>query len=269
MINAQRFSLLLGITGSIAAYKAADLIRQLRALRDPDNPERRIDVRVILTASGAEFITQVTLQTLSGFPVYQQLFQSNAQWDVQHVGLADNADLLLIAPASANIMAKMAHGLADDLLSTTALACQAPQLIAPAMNVHMWEAAATQQNLQSLQQRGVTVIGPQYGELACGYSGDGKMSSVEDIVQAVLPFFLQKSTRTSEQLSGKTVLVTAGPTREYLDPVRFISNPSSGKMGYALAAAATCAWCSSDIGERAGDAYISRRGRTGFCHQLR
>lgn len=235
MTDARSFSLLLGITGSIAAYKAADIIRQLRALRDPNNPDRRVDVRVILTAHGAEFITPLTLQTLTGFPVYQELFQSSAQWDVQHVGLADNADLLLIAPATANIMAKMACGLADDLLSTTALACQAPQLIAPAMNVHMWEASATQENLRCLQQRGVIFIGPQYGELACGYCGAGKMSSVEDIVAAVRPFFLQN---TPGKLSGKSVLITAGPTREYLDPVRFISNPSSGKMGYALAAAA-------------------------------
>lgn len=235
MTDAGRFSLLLGITGSIAAYKAADLIRQLRALRDPHNPARRIEVRVILTAHGAEFITPVTLQTLTGLPVYQELFQSSAQWDVQHVGLADSADLLLIAPATANIMAKMACGLADDLLSTTVLACQAPQLIAPAMNVHMWNAPATMENLRVLQERGVTVIGPQYGELACGYCGAGKMSSVEDIVAAVKPFFLQHSLG---KLIGKSVLITAGPTREYLDPVRYISNPSSGKMGYALAAAA-------------------------------
>ena len=239
MSKPERFSILLGVTGSIAAYKAAELIRQLRALRDPSAPERRIDVRVILTRHGAQFITTVTLQTLSGNAVYQELFQSAAQWDVQHVGLADNADLLLIAPASANILAKMANGLADDLLSTTVLACQAPALVAPAMNVHMWEHPATQANVRTLLARGVTMIGPAEGELACGYTGRGKMSPVEDIVETVGRHFLQDIPEPNAcTLQGRTVLITAGPTREHLDPVRFLSNPSSGKMGYALAAVA-------------------------------
>ncbi|HEY3378267.1 MAG TPA: bifunctional phosphopantothenoylcysteine decarboxylase/phosphopantothenate--cysteine ligase CoaBC [Armatimonadota bacterium] len=237
MGDATRFTVVLGITGSIAAYKAAEIIRQLRALRDPQRPERRVDVRVILTAHGAEFITPVTLQTLSGNAVNQGLFDSAQTWDVQHIGLADDADLLLIAPASANIMAKLATGLADDLLSTTALACTAPVLLAPAMNVHMWEHTATQANRQLLEARGVRFVGPAVGALACGYSGRGRMAPVEEIVTAVQAFFLAQSAPTAD-LCGRTVVITAGPTREYLDPVRFLSNPSTGKMGYALAAAA-------------------------------
>lgn len=241
MGDATRFTVVLGITGSIAAYKAADLIRQLRALRDPQRPERRVDVRVILTPHGAEFITPVTLQTLSGNAVYTDLFQSAKTWDVQHVGLADDADVLLIAPASANIMAKLAMGLADDLLSTTALACTAPLYIAPAMNVHMWAHPATQENQRILQARGVTFIGPARGMLACGYEGEGRFAPVEEIVDAVKARFLAQPTRAEDlpcDLDGRTVVITAGPTREYLDPVRFISNPSTGKMGYALARAA-------------------------------
>lgn len=230
------FTIVLGITGGIAAYKAADLIRRLRELRDPAHPERRVEVRVILTPHGAEFITPLTLQTLSGYPVAQGLFDATQQWDVQHVGLADDADLLLIAPATANCMAKLAGGLADDLLSSVALACSAPLLIAPAMNVHMWEHPATQANLRLLTARGVAFVGPAEGELACGYSGCGRMSSVADIVAAVQPYFLGEQ-RICD-LTGRKVVITAGPTREYLDPVRFLSNPSSGKMGYALARAA-------------------------------
>lgn len=236
MGDATSFTVVLGITGSIAAYKAADLIRQLRAVRDPLCPQRRIDVRVILTKYGAEFITPVTLQTVSGNAVYQELFQSAQQWDVQHIGLADDADVLLIAPVSANMMAKIVTGICDDLLSTVAMACTAPLLLAPAMNVHMWEHAATQANYQTLQARGVEFIGPAAGALACGYEGQGRLAPLSEIVAAVTRYFL--SAQPNRDLLGRTVLVTAGPTREFLDPVRFISNPSSGKMGYALARAA-------------------------------
>lgn len=236
MGDATSFTVVLGITGSIAAYKAADLIRQLRAVRDPLCPERRIDVRVILTKYGAEFITPVTLQTVSGNAVYQELFQSALQWDVQHIGLADDADVLLIAPVSANMMAKIATGVCDDLLSTVAMACTAPLLLAPAMNVHMWEHAATQTNYQTLQARGAEFIGPVAGALACGYEGLGRLAPLSEIVAAVTRHFLPVTSQ--RDLLGHTVLVTAGPTREFLDPVRFISNPSSGKMGYALARAA-------------------------------
>ena len=243
MGDAQRFTVVLGITGSIAAYKCAGLARKLRALRDPASP-RRVAVRVILTEHGAQFITPVTLQTLTGNPVQQGLFVSASEWDVEHIGLADDADVLLIAPATANILAKLAHGIADDLLSSVALACTAPLLIAPAMNVHMWEHPATQANVRLLRDRGATFIGPEVGELACGYEGRGRMSEVEEIVRVVEGYFRPARIPLTEErgrqcdLAGRKVVVTAGPTREYLDPVRFISNPSSGKMGYALARAA-------------------------------
>ncbi len=234
MSDASRFTVVLGVTGSIAAYKAAEIVRALRALRDPAAAERRVNVRVILTANGAQFITPVTLQTLTGNKVYTETFADADAWDVQHIGLADDADALLIAPASANILAKLAHGLADDLLSSVALAVTAPLLIAPAMNVHMWEHRATRENVATLAARGVSFIGPAVGELACGYTGNGRLAPVPEIVAAVERLFLG----TPKDLAGTRVLVTAGPTREYLDPVRYISNPSSGKMGYALARAA-------------------------------
>lgn len=236
---AERFTVVLGITGSIAAYKAADLIRKLRALRDPAAPARRVDVRVILTENGARFITPVTLQTLSGNAVAIDQFAAERHWDVEHVGLADDADLLLIAPATADIMARLAAGLGDDLLSTVALACTAPLLIAPAMNVHMWQHPATRANRELLAARGATFVGPVAGALACGYEGEGRFAPVEEIVDAVRPWFL--GAPPAGALAGRTVLVTAGPTREYLDPVRYLSNPSSGKMGYALARAARAA----------------------------
>jgi phosphopantothenoylcysteine decarboxylase/phosphopantothenate--cysteine ligase len=229
-----RFTVVLGVTGSIAAYKAAELVRRLRALRDPADPARRVVVRVILTANGAQFITPVTLQTLSGGPVYQEQFVASEQYDVEHIGLADDADALLIAPATANVLAKLDLGLADDLLSSVALACTAPLLIAPAMNVHMWDHPATQLHVRHLAERGARFIGPDAGELACGYEGRGRMADPAAIVAAVAALFLGGR----RDLDGRTVLITAGPTREYLDPVRFLSNPSSGKMGYALAAAA-------------------------------
>ncbi|HEY3418016.1 MAG TPA: bifunctional phosphopantothenoylcysteine decarboxylase/phosphopantothenate--cysteine ligase CoaBC [Armatimonadota bacterium] len=240
MRDSTHFVVVLGVTGSIAAYKAAEIIRQLRALRDPAYPERRVDVRVVLTANGARFITPTTLQTLSGNPVQQEMFASPLEWDIQHVSLADEADLLLIAPATANMLAKLANGLADDLLSSTALACTAPLLIAPAMNVHMWEHPANQENVRRLAARDAVFIGPDTGALACGYEGRGRLSPVEEIVGAVARYFTQspRADGAACDFAGRTVLVTAGPTREYLDPVRFLSNPSSGKMGYALARAA-------------------------------
>lgn len=236
MSESGNFTVVLGITGGIAAYKAGEVIRRLRELRDPAQPARRVLVRVILTAHGAEFITPLTLSTLSGHPVYQGLFDAEQRWDVQHVGLADSADLLLIAPATANILGKLAGGIADDLLSTTALACAAPLLLAPSMNVHMWEHQATQANLSTLLARGAVIIGPEAGELACGYVGRGRLAPVPEIVDAVRRYFLGE--RAAGALAGRKVVITAGPTREYLDPVRFLSNPSSGKMGFALARAA-------------------------------
>lgn len=235
-----QFTVVLGITGSIAAYKTADLVRKLRALKDPNRPERKVVVRAVLTDAGAKFVTPLTLQTLTNGPVYQDQFATPEKWDVEHVGLADSADLLLIAPATANILAKLARGLADDLLSTVALAVTAPVLIAPAMNVHMWEHPATQENVRILRERGVLFIGPDEGELACGYTGRGRMAEVEEIIAAVEEAFRSAGVSPVRacDLQGVKVVITAGPTREFIDPVRFISNPSTGKMGYALARAA-------------------------------
>jgi len=238
------FTVVLGVTGSIAAYKAADLVRKLRALRDPARPERRVVVRAVLTAGGAQFITPLTLQTLAGGPVYLDQFALPERWDVEHVGLADSADLLLVAPASADVIAKFAHGIADDLLSTVALAVTAPLMIAPAMNVHMWDHPATRHNIGILRERGAIFIGPGEGELACGYTGRGRMAEVEEIAAAVEAIW-SAGVPPARDLEGVKIVVTAGPTREYLDPVRFISNPSTGKMGYALARAA-CA-CGAEV----------------------
>jgi len=232
------FTVVLGITGSIAAYKAADLVRKLRALRDPADTARGVNVRAVLTSSGAQFITPTTLQTLTGNPVNQGMFDTPTAWDVEHIGLADDADVLLIAPATANVLAKLALGLADDLLSSVALACTVPLLIAPAMNVHMWNHPATQLNVRQLQVRGARFIGPDTGELACGYTGRGRMAAVEEITGVVADYFSGVYAAPAPDLTGVRILITAGPTREYLDPVRFLSNPSSGKMGYALARAA-------------------------------
>jgi phosphopantothenoylcysteine decarboxylase/phosphopantothenate--cysteine ligase len=231
MTDNSKFCVVLGITGSIAAYKTAELVRGLRALRDQRNPGRRVIVRPVLTESGAKFVTPETLQTVAGGKVYTNLFSDPGEWDVEHIGLSDDADLLLIAPATANFMAKMAHGIADDLLTSVTLACTCPVMLAPAMNVNMWENVATRENEEILRQRGVKFIGPDSGELACGYSGKGRMSAVSEIIAKVESLFL---TRYMD-LNDKKIIVTAGPTREYIDPVRFISNPSTGKMGYAIA----------------------------------
>lgn len=237
MGDATRFVVLLGVTGGIAAYKAAELTRQLRALRDPAHPDRRVDVRVVLTENGARFVTPVTLQTLTGNVVATDLFASERQWDVEHIGLAQDADLLLIAPATANILAKLAVGIADDLLSTVALACTSPLVIAPAMNVHMWNHPATQANVRVLHERGARFVGPAAGELACGATGRGRFAPLEEIAAVVEGYFLGKHPPIAD-LAGRQIVISAGPTREYLDPVRFLSNPSTGKMGYALARAA-------------------------------
>ena len=211
--------ILLGICGGIAAYKCAELVRQLTKIGAV--------VRVVMTNSAKQFITPMTLQALSGDVVRNELFDAEAERAMGHIELARWADYILIAPATANFLAKMAHGLADDLLSTLYLATTAPVFICPAMNSNMWEHAATRFNLQTLIERGVKVIGPAFGEQACGDVGYGRMSEVEEIIA----FF------TAPCLLNQHVLITAGPTREAIDPVRYISNHSSGKMGYALAQA--------------------------------
>jgi len=217
-------NVLLGVSGGIAAYKTPDLVRKLTALN--------ANVRVVLTNSATEFVSPMSLQAVSGNPVHQHLLDPAAEAAMGHIELAKWADILLIAPATANIMAKCSHGIANDLLTTLYLATQAQVFIAPAMNQQMWKAAATQANLQLLEERGVSFIGPASGEQACGDIGAGRMVEPLDIAT-----FIHKAIHKSrsQALAGKHILVTAGPTQEPLDPVRFISNHSSGKMGFAIA----------------------------------
>ena len=215
---------LLGITGGIAAYKSAELVRRLR--------DAGATVRVVMTPAACEFITPLTLQALSGQPVHLDLLDPAAEAAMGHIELARWADVVLVAPASADFMARVAAGIADDLLSTLCLATQAPLLFAPAMNQAMWSNAATQQNLKTLASRGVRFAGPAEGAQACGDTGPGRMLEVPDLVSAAIGVF------AGGPLTGVRVMLTAGPTREAIDPVRYISNSSSGKMGFALAAAA-------------------------------
>ncbi|WKE65802.1 bifunctional phosphopantothenoylcysteine decarboxylase/phosphopantothenate--cysteine ligase CoaBC [Gallaecimonas kandeliae] len=216
--------ILLGISGGIAAYKSADLVRRLK--------ERGAEVRVVMTASAKEFITPLTLQALSGNPVGDSLLDPNAEAAMGHIELAKWADLILVAPASANVLARINAGLADDLLTTLILASAAPLAVAPAMNQQMYRAAATQANLEALARRGVAIWGPNGGEQACGDVGPGRMKEPLELVAEVERHFGPKP------LAGRKLVITAGPTREPLDPVRYLSNHSSGKMGFALAQAA-------------------------------
>ncbi|MDO5378184.1 MAG: bifunctional phosphopantothenoylcysteine decarboxylase/phosphopantothenate--cysteine ligase CoaBC [Clostridia bacterium] len=215
----------LGVTGGIAVYKACEILRLLQ--------KRGIDVFVVMTKNATRFVSPLTFETLSGHPVAVDTFERPATWEVEHIALAKRADLFLIAPATANIMAKLANGIADDMLSTTALATRAPVMIAPAMNTGMWDNPATQQNLRTLEARGVQIIAPATGHLACGDSGAGKLEAVETIAERAV-----QALERRQDMRGLRVMVTAGPTREALDPVRYLSNRSSGKMGYAIAQAA-------------------------------
>ena len=214
----------LGVTGGIAAYKAAELVRQLVKLG--------ATVRVVMTEAATRFVTPVTFQALSGHPVYCDQWDARVANNMAHIELSREADLILVAPASADFLAKLAHGLADDLLSTLALARNCPLLAAPAMNLQMWSNPATQRNVATLRGDGIALLGPASGEQACGEVGLGRMIEPEEIVEDVVAFFQPK------HLAGKRVLLTAGPTFEAIDPVRGITNLSSGKMGFALARAA-------------------------------
>ena len=225
MSNLNNKQILIGISGGIAAYKAAELVRQLI--------KKGANVRVCMTASACEFITPLTLQALSGNPVHTDLLDLDSEAAMGHIELARWADLIIIAPTTANFMAKLAHGHADDLLSTICLATQAPIHLAPAMNHIMWNNAATQANYQTLQNREYSIHGPAEGEQACGETGAGRMLEAQELTHLVIAEFTQ-----NKPLAGKKILITAGPTREAIDPVRFISNRSSGKMGYAIAKAA-------------------------------
>ena len=215
----------LGVTGGIAVYKACELLRLLQ--------KRGIDVFVVMTRNACRFVAPLTLETLSGHPVAVDTFDRPQTWEVEHIALAKRADLFLIAPATANIIGKMACGIADDMLSTTVMATRAPVLVAPAMNTGMWENAAVQQNVKTLRARGVEIVAPVSGHLACGDSGAGKLEDVAVIAERACELLFAK-----KDMEGLRVMVTAGPSREALDPVRYISNRSSGKMGYAIAQAA-------------------------------
>jgi phosphopantothenoylcysteine decarboxylase/phosphopantothenate--cysteine ligase len=215
----------LGVTGCIGAYKACEVLRELQ--------RRGADVHVAMTAAATRFVTPMTFEALSRHPVFHDQWAPGANADIRHISLADEADLLLVAPATANILGKLARGIADDALSTLYLATRAPVLVAPAMNVNMFEHPAVQENLATLRARGVGVVEPGTGYLACGWLGKGRLAEVGEIVDAAMAALARR-----RDLEGETVLVTAGPTVEDIDPVRFVSNRSSGKMGYRLAEAA-------------------------------
>lgn len=213
--------IVLGVTGGIAAYKSAELTRLF--------VKSGADVTVIMTKNATEFITPLTFGTLSGNPVYTGVFSLTGEWEIGHISLAEDADILVIAPATANIIGKIASGIADDLLSTTVMATRAPILICPAMNTNMNENAIVRANMEKLSSMGYFVMNAEQGELACKTEGSGRLPSVEGILEEAI------SILTEKDLKGETILVTAGPTREPIDPVRYVTNYSSGKMGYAIA----------------------------------
>jgi phosphopantothenoylcysteine decarboxylase/phosphopantothenate--cysteine ligase len=218
----------LGVTGGIAAYKAAEIVRGLQ--------DRGVQVQVVMTRSAQEFVRPLTFAALSGEKVITDMFaetESNLESAVEHIAVAQSIDALLVAPATADTLAKFAYGIANDFLSTLYLATTAPVIVAPAMNVNMWEHEATRKNLETLRQRGVTIVEPGSGYLACGMVGAGRLAEPETIIEATL-----ERLGVSQDLKGETVLVTAGPTHEPIDPVRYLGNRSSGKMGYAVAEAA-------------------------------
>lgn len=221
----------LGVTGGVAAYKAAELVRRLQ--------QEKLDVQVVMTRAAREFITPLTFAALTGQKVIIDLFgpadsaPANVESAIEHIAVAQRIDMLLVAPATADVLGKFAHGIAGDFLTTLYLATKAPVVVAPAMNVNMWEHPATQENLQKLRQRGVHVVEPDEGYLACGMTGAGRLAATESIARKVCDVLGLR-----RDFAGQTVLITAGPTCEDIDPVRFLSNRSSGKMGYALAEAA-------------------------------
>ena len=221
MIELENKKIVIGVTGSIAAYKIAGLCSMLK--------KKKADVTVIMTQNATNFINPITFETLTGNKCLIDTFDRNFQYDVEHVELAKAAEVFLIAPASANVIAKAAHGIADDMLTTTLLASTCPKLFAPAMNTRMYQNPITQDNLQILKKYGMKVITPASGYLACGDTGEGKMPEVGELYDNIIDAL------TPKDLTGYNVLVTAGPTREKIDPVRFISNHSTGKMGYAIA----------------------------------
>lgn len=224
MLNGKKIAL--GVTGGIAVYKAVDLVSRLR--------KQGAEVRVIMTEHAQQFVTPLTFKEISGNKVAVSMWDSNQEFNVEHISLANWADVFVVAPATANILAKMANGIADDLLSTTLLAAQAPIIVCPAMNTGMYQNPITQENIAKLEAHGVTVMPPAVGYLACGVSGPGRLPEPQQIVEFIDDFFAKKD----GDMVGLKVLVTAAGTREPIDPVRFVGNRSSGKMGYAIAQAA-------------------------------
>lgn len=216
--------ILIGVTGGIAAYKALDLISMLR--------KSNATVKVVMTSSSIEFVNPMSFEALSGNPVYTQMFARSGQWEIDHISLAKWADLIAVVPATANILGKVNHGIADDLLTTVIMASKATVLFAPAMNTQMYNNPIVKENIDSLTNKGYLFLSPVKGRLACGDWGDGKLADITDIYEEI-----KRNFTTVKDMSGLRVLVTAGPTREYIDPARFISNPSTGKMGYAIAQA--------------------------------
>jgi len=216
--------IVLGITGGIAAYKSVEVLRLLQ--------KAGADVRVVMTRNAEWFVGRMTFEAISGHPVFIEMFGEQSDPHMRHISWAETADAVVIAPATADIIGKLANGIADDALSTFMMAVTAPKLICPSMNTHMYESPAVQRNLQTLQNDGYTIVAPGAGELACGTVGAGRLPEPEQIVESVGNSFLSKDYK------GRRIVVTAGPTREPIDPVRFVSNPSSGKMGYAVARAA-------------------------------
>ena len=212
---------LVGVCGGIAGYKACEVVRLLK--------QAGAAVQVVMTRNAQQFVAPLTFQTLSGSPVATDTFDLGQESTIGHIRLADTADVVLVAPVTANVLAKLAHGLADDLLTTILLATRAPIVLAPAMNVHMWEHAATQENVRTLVARGARLVGPAEGSLACGYEGAGRLAEPSEVVEAVVGALVP------QDLAGERVLVSAGPTQEAIDPVRYLTNHSSGKMGYAIA----------------------------------
>lgn len=214
-------NIIVGVTGGIAAYKSCELVRGL--------VKKEASVQVVMTKNATEFITPLTLQTLSGRKVAINTFDLQWESEIGHISLADNADLIVVAPATASFIGKVASGIADSLLSTVILATKAPIILCPAMNVNMYENPAVKDNIEKLKERGFVIMEPGEGELACGWEGKGRLPEIEDILGEI------EKTLTPHDMSNEKVLVTAGATREFIDSVRYISNPSSGKMGYALA----------------------------------
>ena len=217
-------TIVIGVTGGIAAYKACDVVSKLR--------KRGASVYVIMTEAASKFVAPLTFQTLSNHFVVSDMFAEQKTWEVEHISLAKKADLMVIVPATADIIGKLAAGIADDMLTTTAMACRAPVMLAPAMNTGMYHNPIVQENIRKLTTLGYPVIEPVCGMLACGDEGEGKLADVDTIVEVITSFAIP------QDLKGKRILVTAGPTRELIDPVRYITNRSSGKMGYAVAAQA-------------------------------